>query len=181
MHGFTVSNITGFSDGPLTGGLTKTMAAPTEMGEIEFALNSLRNTFYYSVGCLGFSPVGGYIAGEDPGEDNEVIAHGQMNLLHGASTLLPIAGFKKQTQFYTLNPMSAVSSMCFPVPYPQIAEAQYLMQRAGIPRIGTAHVFGTTPVITTTLANLPGSGDGWVNLVWEYRDYYAFAYHCPQI
>jgi len=175
MSGFEPSGITQYTKG--VGPISDTSGKGVGLGGAEYVLNSLRNAFYWNVGCDSFSPVGGYIKASDPGSDNETIAHGMMNLIHGVSSVLPIALLKKQTQFIGFG----LSSMCFPTPYPKMIDAQYLMQRAGIPSIGKAHAFGATPAITTTLVNLPGSGDGWVNLVWEYRDYYAFAYHCPQI
>ena len=174
LHGFLPSGMTKYTGG--MGPISDTDGTGTS-SSAEYVLNSIRNGFYWNVGCDSFSPVGGYIEAEDPGTDNETIAHGMMNLIHGASAILPISFLKKQTEFVGM----ALPTMCYPLPYPKMIDSQYLLQRAGIPSIGSAHAFGSTPATTTTLVNLPGSKDGWVNLIWEYRDYYAFAYHCPQI
>lgn len=156
--------------------------------DTEDFLNSLRNTMYWSVGCLGFAPVGGYIGGEDPGTDNELIGYSMLNLLHGASSILPKATLMKQTNFTLAGgaptgsdgkPLSVLDSMCEPQKYPNMIQAQYLFQRAGVPTVGRAHALGVSAAVSTTAANVPQAADDWVNMVWQYRDYYAFAYFCP--
>ena len=157
--------------------------------DTEDYLNSLRNTMFWTAGCLGFAPVGGYISGDDPGADNELIGYGLLNLLHGASSILPKPFLSKQSNFSLLGGgsetpdgeiLSSKDTMCQPEAYPMIIQSQYLVQRAGIPTTGRAHCMGATPAVTTTAANTPQSGDNWVNMIWQYRDYYAFAYFCPK-
>lgn len=155
-------------------------------------LNSIRNTMYWNVGCLGFAPVGGYVPGDDPGTDNELVGYGMMNLLHGASSILPKPLLQKQTNFLmsgmpktetnsnTTTNVSALDSMCKPRAFPMMIESQYLFQRAGTPTTGDAHCLGVSAAVATPAANTPDSADSWVHMVWEARDYYAFAYQCPK-
>jgi len=158
------------------------------MDSTENFLNGIRNTMYWNVGCLGFAPVGGYVPGADPGGDNELIGYGMMNLLHGASSILPKPILGKQTNFLMSGipkaangaSISALDSMCKPRTFPMMIESQYYFQRAGIPTTGDAHVTGASTAVTTVAANTPTSADGWVNVVWMARDYYAFAYQCPK-
>jgi len=157
------------------------------MDDTEDFLNSIRNTMYWNVGCLGFAPVGGYIPANDPGTDADLIAYGFINLLHGASSVLPNPFLLKQTNFSIAGvpstgdgrEVTSLDSMCSPQKYPMAIESQYVMQRAGIPSIGRAHSLGVSGIVSTTAANTPDSGDDWVNLVWQLRDFYAFAYQCP--
>jgi len=153
----------------------------------EEALNSIRNTMFWNVGCLGFSPVGGYISGDDPGTDNELIGFSMLNILHGASAILPKPLLMKQSNFSVSGtpngndgkPINPMNSMCKPQKYPMMIQSQYLFQRAGMPTTGRAHALGVSGAVSTTAANVPQSADDWVNMVWQYRDYYAFAYFCP--
>lgn len=159
------------------------------LDQTEGYLNALRNTMYWNVGCLGFAPIGGYISGDDPGADNELIGYSMLNLLHGASAILPKPILMKQSNFGLLgntpkqadgSNLQLMDTMCRPKKYPSMIQSQYLFQRSGVPSTGRAHVIGVTPAITTTAANVPSGGDNWVNMVWQYRDYYAFAYFCPK-
>lgn len=145
-------------------------------------LKFIRNSMYYSVGCLGFTPVGGYIEAQDPGVDNEMLMYQSINLLQGASALLPAPFLMKQTNFGMdggkLQGVKVVDTMCEPKKFPMGIESQYVPQRA-FPTVGDPHELGMTPVATTTMANVPGSKDSFVQVVWQRRDYYAFAYFCP--
>jgi len=145
-------------------------------------LKFVRNSMYFSVGCLGFAPVGGYIEAQDPGVDNEMLLYQSINLLHGASSVLPAPFLYKQTNFGMEggknNNVQVMDTMCAPSKYPMGIESQYVPQRA-FPTVGDPHELGMTPVATTTAANVPGSKDSFVHVVWERRDYYAFAYFCP--
>jgi len=145
-------------------------------------LKFVRNTMYFSVGCLGFSPVGGYIEAQDPGVDTDLLLYQGINLLHGASSVLPAPFLYKQTNFGMAgsrnNNIAVPDTMCAPSKYPLGIESQYVPQRA-FPTVGRAHELGMTPIATTTGANVPGSKDSFVNVVWQRRDYYAFAYFCP--
>lgn len=171
------------------GTTSKPSDSVTIMDQTEEFLNSIRNTMYWNVGCLGFAPVGGYIPAADPGTDNELVAYGMMNLLHGASSILPAPFLYKQTNFSVSGipssgdgrSVDALDTMCEPHKYPMMIESQYVFQRAGIPTIGRAHSLGVSAAVSTTAANLPDAKDDWVNLVWQYRDYYAFAYFCPDV
>jgi hypothetical protein len=145
-------------------------------------LKFVRNSMYFSVGCLGFAPVGGYIESQDPGTDNELLLYQSVNILHGASTVLPAPFLYKQTNFGMAGGknggVQVMDTMCEPHKYPMGIESQYIPQRA-FPTVGSAHELGASPVTTTTAANVPGSKDNFVMVVWEGRDYYAFAYFCP--
>ncbi len=145
-------------------------------------LRFVRNSLYFSVGCLGFAPVGGYIPAQDPGTDIELLTYAAINLLHGASSVLPTPILYKQTNFSMsgskLNNITVMDTMCAPEKYPMGIESQYVVQRA-YPTVGKSHELGIPGIISTTAANVPGSKDSFVNVVWERRDYYAFAYLCP--
>ena len=145
-------------------------------------LKFVRDTMYYSVGCLGFAPVGGYIAAQDPGTDAELLLYEAINLLHGASSIMPAPFLYKQTNFSanlgSRNNFAIPDTMCAPKKYPLGIESQYVPQRA-FPTVGSAHELGSSPITTTTAANVPGSKDSFVFVVWQRRDYYAFAYKCP--
>jgi hypothetical protein len=140
------------------------------------------NSMYFSVGCLGFTPVGGYIEAQDPGVDAELLLYQAINLLHGASSVMPAPFLYKQTNFTanlgSKNDIAMYDTMCEPKKYPMGIQTQYIPQRA-YPTVGEAHAMGMTPISTTTAANLPGSNDSFVFVVWELRDYAAFAYFCP--
>jgi len=145
-------------------------------------LKFVRNSMYFSVGCLGFAPVGGYVESQDPGTDTELLMYQSINLLHGASTVLPAPFLLKQTNFGmnggTNNGIQVEDTMCAPTKYPMGIESQYVPQRA-FPTVGAAHELGASGITTTSAANVPGSKDSFVNVVWQRRDYYAFAYFCP--
>ncbi len=150
----------------------------------EEALNFIRNSMYYNVGCLGFSPVGGYVEGSDPGTDTVLVTHGTIAKLHGASALLPKPILYKQTNFGMetsvpyANNVKMIDTMCKPEKFALPIKSQYLMQRA-YPTVGKASEFGSSG-LSTVASNVPGSKDEYVYLVWERRDYAAFAYFCPE-
>jgi len=178
----------GFGQVPPTTDGEKTSTTTTKKSQSSFArkgeeyLKFIRNTMYFSVGCLGFAPVGGYIEAQDPGTDNDLLLYQAINILHGASSFLPSPFLYKQTNFGTSGSKNGsamiTDSMCSPQRYPLGIESQYVPQRA-FPTVGGPHELGMTPVVSTTGANVPGSKDSFVNVVWERRDYYAFAYFCP--
>lgn len=142
-------------------------------------LRFVRDTMYFSVGCLGFAPVGGYIAGQNPGTDTELLLYEAINLLQGASSVLPAPFLYKQTNFSANTGHAGIpNTMCAPSRYPLAIESQYVPQRA-FPTVGGPHELGASPITTTVAANVPGSKDSFVYVVWERRDYYAFAYACP--
>ena len=173
LNGFTSIGVTEHEMGDFMDGMSSyTVSSGDYISTAEYWLNSLRNTMYWDVGCLGFSPMGGYVPAQDPGSDNELVAHGVIHLLHELSTL------KKQTEF-SFGIVPQWPTWCYAVPHAMIIESQYLLQRAGVPSIGHAHAFGMTPLLSTHLANNMVAQDDWVNLIWRYRDYAAFAYICP--
>lgn len=149
-------------------------------------LKFIRNSMYWNVGCLGFAPVGGYIEGQDPGVDQELLMYQSLNLLQGASTVLPAPFLYKQTNFSAdtsesskSNSLAILDSMCSPKRYPLGIESQYVPQTA-FPVVRSAHELGMSPVTTTTATNMPGAKDSYVSVVWERRDYLMFAYFCPK-
>jgi hypothetical protein len=146
-------------------------------------LTFVRNTMYYSVGCLGYAPVGGYIPAQDPAADSELLFFGAINTLHGASAVLEKPFFYKQTTFKmntggTLNNMAIPNTMCRPKKFLVGLESQYALQRV-YPTAANVHEVGATPMHTAIAANVPGSKDNFVYSVWQRRDYYALAYFCP--
>jgi hypothetical protein len=150
------------------------------------ALNFIRNSMYYNVGCLGFSPVGGYVEGGDPGTDIILLAHENIALMQGASAFMPNPLLFKQSNFGmdtttsdNSNPINMVNTMCRPEKFPLPIKTQYVFQRT-YPTVGRAVEFGSGGMTTTVAANHPLAQDQFVYLVWERRDYYAFAYFCPE-
>ena len=147
-------------------------------------LNFVRDSLYFNVGCLNFSTIGGYVSGEDPISDSELLMYTVINLLHGASSVMPVPMLYKQTEFsiaqstQTNKGVTPVDTWCAPAPFPMAIESQYVPQRV-YPTVGRGHEWGQSPVTTTNFANVPGSHDDTVFLVWERRDYVMFAYKCP--
>jgi hypothetical protein len=146
-------------------------------------LGFIRNTMYYNLGCQGMHPVGGYVEGIDPGIDGSLLAYGALSKLHAASALTQIPLLKKQTEF-SMELIKGVSdakmpgsTLCKAKTFALPIETQYILQRA-YPTVGSAKEFGETAATMTTLANVPGSKDSFVYVLWLRRDYYAFAYFC---
>ena len=149
-------------------------------------LNYIRNTMYFDLGCLGFTTIGGYTNGSDPFKSAQQLMYTTLTLLHGASTFLPNPVFFKQTNF-TLSQavktpggsyMGIKDTWCAPAKFPLAIQTQYVPQRV-YPVVGDAHELGQSTVTTSNFANMPGSKDSVVYLVWERRDYAMFAYTCP--
>ncbi len=148
-------------------------------------LTFIRNTMYYNLGCLGMHPVGGYIRGIDPGVDASLLAYGTISKLHGASALTQVPILQKQTNFgmqitdstKTKSKSKILNTMCAPRDFAIPIESQYVVQRA-YPTVGEAKEFGETPMTLTPFANVPGSKDNYVDILWMRRDYYAGAYKC---
>lgn len=149
-------------------------------------MNLIRDTMYHVDGCSGFTPVGGYVNGEDPIQDATLIFHGIMSILHGASALSPIPFLYKQTnihvntaQFPRSSPVTAVlDTMCTWKDYVLPIPSQYLLQLA-YPVVGSAKEVGSTGATVSTAKNVPAAG-GSAFTVWVRRDYYAFAYFCNE-
>jgi len=182
MHGFGDNYEDTTSDGQFETLETNQITKDDLDHKGEEYMNFIRNSMYYNVGCLGFTPVGGYIEGQDPGTDTELLLYQSVNLLHGASTLMPKPFLYKQVNFSggtgKVSNAKIVDTMCEPKKYPLGIESQYVPQRA-FPTVGDPHELGMTAIATTTAANVPGSKDSFVYVVWQRRDYYAFAYFCP--
>lgn len=147
-------------------------------------LDFVRNSLYFNVGCLSFATVGGYVNGGDPMVSAEQLMYTVINLLHGASAVMPAPMLYKQTDFSIAQSTSTrrgavpIDSWCAPQKFPMAIESQYVPQRV-YPTVGKGHEWGQSPVTTTNFANVPGSHDDVVLLVWERRDYVMFAYKCP--
>ena len=148
-------------------------------------LNFIRNTMFYNLGCLSFSTVGGYVNGSDPMASAQQLMYTVINLLHGASAILPTPVLYKQTNFSISQavqsqngPVGMPDTWCSPSKFPVAIESQYVPQRA-YPTVGSAHEWGQSTVTTSAFANIPGSGDAVSDVVWERRDYAMFAYDCP--
>lgn len=144
--------------------------------------DSIRNGIYFASGAE-MSPIGGYQDGNDPVAESHADFHAVGNILHGASALLPIAVFKKTTEFHMKemsgneNTPSIISSMCAPKDFPMMIPSQYVMQLS-YPWVGSPHELGQIPVAVSTGKGFPGA-KGVVNYVWSRREFYAFAYACP--
>lgn len=143
----------------------------------------IRNSMYYNLGCLGMHPIGGYIEGTDPAMDANLLALGALSKAHAASALTQVPILRKQTEFglelssESLDIKNIGSTLCKPKSFPLAIETQYVMQRA-YPTVDSGKEFGETAATLSTLANLPGSKDSFVYVLWLRRDYYAFAYYC---
>lgn len=170
--------------------------------KIRTRLNFVRDTMFYVDGCHGFSPIGGYVDGFDPIGDASLMFHGIMGVLHGASALSPIPFLYKQTnamldlaslpdassaatsdqagayeaKFSGLN--NALDTMCRWKPFLLPLPSQYLLQLA-YPTVGSAKEVGAGGITVSTAKNVPGA-KGSVYVVWDRRDYYAFAYFCKK-
>jgi hypothetical protein len=150
-------------------------------------MNTIMNTMYFIAGCSGFSPVGGYVDGEDVIQDATLSFHGIQGMLHGLSALSPKPFLYKQTNagfnFSTFQKMNTganpANTMCtwkdFPLPIP----SQYVLQLA-YPTVGSAKESGVTGAEVSTAKNVPGSQNSVAYVVWVRRDYYAFAYFCGE-
>ncbi len=145
-------------------------------------LHFIRNSMYFANSCQGFLPIGGYVEGEDPISDAELNFAGVAAVLHGINSAMIKPFLMKQTNFSAntgkLGNTPIPDTMCSPKKYPLPIEAQYVPQLV-YPTVGNSHENGTTPLNYTTAANVPGSKDSAVFMIWERRDYYAFAYECP--
>jgi len=154
----------------------------------ESSADMVRDTMYYSVGCMGFSTIGGYVQGNDPIADLSLLGHTIIGLLHSASALSPKEFLQKQTNaIFNQNaiPNSVppgskgnLDTMCSPKRYPLPIASQYVFQLA-YPTVGGAKEIGIVPAEYSTMKNRPGGAGSAVYVVWERRDYYAFAYVCP--
>lgn len=150
-------------------------------------LNNLRDTIFYIDGCNGFAPVGGYVNGDDPIDEATLTFYGIMAQLHGASMLSPVPFLKKQVDMsfdsglygtkVTL-PSGSPDTWCAPKRFPLPIASQYLLQLA-YPFVAGAKELGVLPPEVSTAHNHPGAVNSSVYYVWERRDYYAFAYECP--
>lgn len=148
---------------------------------LEDKLEFITNSMFWNVGCLGFAPVGGYVEGGDPASDTIMSTYGTLSKLFGLSTASPKPFFKKQTNFGMelthTNGVQMIDTMCRPEKFLLPIKSQFLMQRA-YPTVGTAIEFGSSQ-LQSVASNLPQSKDQYVFLLWERRDYAAFAYQCP--
>jgi len=147
-------------------------------------VNGIRVSMYYVDGCNGFSPVGGYQDGNDPIVEAHNDFHGMSNILQGASLVVKGESvFKKQTNFsYLRTPGNRdqplpVDTMCEPKAFPLPIPSQFGLQLA-YPTVGEVKEIGQDGITTSTAKNVPGN-KGVVFVLWERRDYYAFAYFCP--
>ena len=157
---------------------------------------------FYVDGCHGFSPIGGYVDGFDPIGDATLLFHGIMGVLHGASAMSPVPFLYKQTnamldttalpndvsaanadqaaayeaKFSGLR--NAIDTMCRWKPFLLPLPSQYLLQLA-YPTVGAAKEVGAGGITVSTAKNIPGA-KGSVYVVWDRRDYYAFAYFCKK-
>ena len=149
-------------------------------------MNMVRDTMYHIDGCSGYSPVGGYVDGEDPVIDLDLTFHGVQGMLHGASALSPMPFLYKQTNISIESsalpkfaPQNTVAdTMCEWKDYLLPIQSQYLLQQA-YPVVGEAKETGASGATRSTGKNVPGA-KGVAYTVWDRRDYYAFAYFCGE-
>ena len=151
-------------------------------------MNSVRDTMYYVDGCSGFTPVGGYVNGDDIIQDATLTFHGIMALLHSSSAVSPVAFLSKQTNLKINSSVlgngapvknSGPGTMCTWKDYALPLPSQYVLQLS-YPTVGTAKEAGVTGADVSTGKNVPGARNSSVFTVWERRDYYAFAYFCGE-
>ena len=148
------------------------------------AMTFIRNSMFYSVGCHGFAPIGGYVPGDDPNLDGELLLYSTLNILHGASAALPAPILYKQTNFGMNGGkngagVKVMDSMCSPQKYASAIESQYTTQLVYPVVDKNPHELGMPPAQTRPATNVAGAKDSVVYLVWQRRDYFAFAYECP--
>jgi hypothetical protein len=154
-----------------------------EQGSLD-KMNSIRDTMYFVAGCSGFTPVGGYVNGDDPVLDADLLFHGIMGLLHGASALSPVEFLNKQSNIHINSSsfprsspeLNVLDTMCTWRRYALPIASQYLLQLS-YPTVGSAKEGGSSGASVSTAKAVPGS-KGAVYTVWDRRDYYAFAYFC---
>ena len=154
----------------------------------ESSADMIRDTMYYSVGCQGFATIGGYVQGNDPIADLSLLGHTIIGLLQSASALSPKEFLQKQSNaiFNSAAVPNSVppgakqltDTMCSPKRYPLPIASQYVFQLA-YPTVGGAKEIGVVPAEYSTMKNRPGGAGSAVYVVWDRRDYYAFAYVCP--
>jgi len=188
------ASLRGYVSGATTGNINTTNGTMTTVTNIENQntlerkgisyLDFVRNSLYFNVGCMSFATVGGYVNGGDPLVSAEQLMYTVINLLQGASSVMPAPMLYKQTNFSisqsasTNKGVTPLDSWCAPQKFPMAIESQYVPQRV-YPTVGKGHEWGQSSVTTTNFANVPGSHDDVVLLVWERRDYAMFAYKCP--
>jgi len=149
------------------------------------SLNSIRNTLYFIDGCSGFTPIGGYVNGEDIVTDASLTFHGIMAMLHGVSAMSPIPFLYKQSNALVdskhLPPKArgggGLDTMCTWKKYPLPIPSQYALQLS-YPVVSTAKEAGSSGITVSLAKNVPGAANAVVYTIWERRDYYAFAYFC---
>lgn len=152
---------------------------------VEF-LNSIRDTMFFIDGCNGYAPVGGYVNGDDPISEATLTFYGIMGTLHGASMISPVPFLKKQVEMHFESglygpkisiPAKSVDTLCESKRFPLPIASQYLLQLS-YPFVAGAKELGVLPPEVSTAHNHPGAVNSSVYVVWERRDYYAFAYVC---
>jgi len=148
-------------------------------------LSFVRNSMFWSAGCLGPRPIGGYIDAVNPLTDNDLMAFGILNILHGASAIMEMPFLQKQTNFgmslgkgNNMIKGGIPNTMCQPKDFPILPPTQYVLQRV-YPTVGKPHELGEPGATHTVAGNVPGSNGDVVSMLWMRRDYIAGAYYCP--
>ena len=145
--------------------------------------DTIRNSLYFIDGCNGYSGIGGYQDGEDPIKDAAADWHQLSITLRGASALTQTSFLDKQTNITFLpanndkNPPTLVNSMCGPRSFRLAIPSEDPLQLA-YPVVGKPYEIGATTVSYGSAKMIPAI-EGVVNVVWQRRDFYAFAYNCP--
>ena len=148
------------------------------------SMNTIMDTMYFVAGCSGFSPVGGYVNGEDVIQDSSLSFHGMQGMLHGLSAVAVPYLYKQTQAKFNMSQIqkrnenaNPTDTMCtwktFPLPIP----SQYVLQLS-YPVVGEGKESGVTGAEVSTAKNVPGSQNAIAYNVWVRRDYYAFAYFC---
>ena len=144
-------------------------------------VNTIRNSIYFVDGCNGFASIGGYVDGNDPITDAMLEWNDIDNMVRGGDLLYRIPNMDKQPEI-RFNPIQSQrnpipSTWCAPrsFPFPIVSETP--LQEA-YPVIGGPHEMGQSGASVSTGKYLPGA-EGVVFVVWQRRDYVAFAYLCP--
>lgn len=174
-----------------TSGQDDLIGESNQMGDMEKAtlekMNQIRNTFYFVDGCNGFTPVGGYVQGDDVIADATLTFHGIMAMLHSMSALSPIPFLYKQSNVSitpsefprSVTESGGLDTMCRWEDYALPIPSQYLLQLA-YPTIGSAKELGVSGLNVSTAKNVPEAVNASAFTVWVRRDYYAFAYFCSK-
>lgn len=151
-------------------------------GETRSFTDMVRDSMYFIDGCNGFQEMGGYEDGNDVITDTYADWNQMSLFLRGISAMSQTSFLDKQTNITFNDPKGGdsptiVNTMCGPKEFPMPIPSENVLQEA-YPVVGGPHEVGETGIAVSTAKNRPAS-EGTVLILWDRRDYAAFAYNCP--